>query len=165
MILSTAAAAAGPLRARLRVPVVMNFLDYLTGFMETWPAWIAPRPFVAALKRYELSLPRRFHADGVLTVSDPLAELFAEAGYPDIQKAMPRSWWGLAAPRGTAPRIIERLYNEFHAVATDADIRKRVSDLGHVAIGETPSATAAFVRSEYARYKGIVEAGNIKLEN
>jgi glycosyltransferase involved in cell wall biosynthesis len=77
-----AAAAAGPLRARLRVPVVMNFLDYLTGFMETWPAWLAPRPFVAALKRYELSLPRRFHTDGVLTVSDPLADLFAEAGYP-----------------------------------------------------------------------------------
>jgi glycosyltransferase involved in cell wall biosynthesis len=31
------AVAAGPLRRRLGVPVVMNFLDFLTGFMETWP--------------------------------------------------------------------------------------------------------------------------------
>ena len=77
-----AAVAAGQLRAQLRVPVVMNFLDFLTGFMETWPAWIAPRPFVSALKRYELSLPQRYAADGVLTVSDPLADLFAAAGCP-----------------------------------------------------------------------------------
>lgn len=76
------AVAAGRLRAQLGVPVVMNFLDYLTGFMETWPAWIAPRPLVESLKRYELSLPKRFSADGVLTVSDPLADLFVAAGCP-----------------------------------------------------------------------------------
>ena len=32
-----AAVTAGRLRKKWRVPVVMNFLDYLTGFMETWP--------------------------------------------------------------------------------------------------------------------------------
>jgi len=76
------AVAAGRLKRRLGVPVVMNFLDYLTGFMETWPAWTAPPPVVAALMRYELSLPRRFDADGVMTVSDTLAGCFADAGYP-----------------------------------------------------------------------------------
>ena len=76
------AVAAGKLRARLGVPVVMNFLDYLTGFMETWPAWAAPKPMVGALMRYELSLPRRYAADGIMTVSDTLADCFAEAGFP-----------------------------------------------------------------------------------
>jgi glycosyltransferase involved in cell wall biosynthesis len=76
------AVAAGRLRARLGVPVVMNFLDCLTGFMETWPAWKMPPAAVRALRRYELSLPSRFEADGVLTVSDPLKDFFAEAGYP-----------------------------------------------------------------------------------
>jgi glycosyltransferase involved in cell wall biosynthesis len=76
------AVAAGRLRQRLGLPVVMNFLDYLTGFMETWPAWLMPPPALAVLKRYELSLPRRFCADAVLTVSDTLADYFAEAGYP-----------------------------------------------------------------------------------
>lgn len=76
------AVAAGRLRARLGVPAFFNFLDYLTGFMETWPNWVMPRPVVRALTRYELSLPRRFAADGVLTVSTPLAGRFAATGYP-----------------------------------------------------------------------------------
>ncbi len=77
-----ACVAAGHLKRRLRVPVVMNFLDHLTGFMETWPVWLMPPPLLTLLKRYELSLPRRFGADAVLTVSEPLAEKFAATGYP-----------------------------------------------------------------------------------
>ncbi|MFO1496792.1 MAG: glycosyltransferase family 4 protein [Verrucomicrobiota bacterium] len=34
------------------------------------------------MKEYELSLPNRYSADGVLTVSDTLADRFAEVGYP-----------------------------------------------------------------------------------
>ena len=76
------AVAAGHLKRKLAVPVVMNFPDLLTGFMETWPAWLAPRPLVEALMRYEISMPSRFGVDGVLTVSDTLADLFAERGFP-----------------------------------------------------------------------------------
>lgn len=76
------AVAAGWLKRRLQLPVVMNFLDYLTGFMETWPAYLAPPPLLKRLERFELSLPLRCEADAVLTVSDTLADYFAEAGYP-----------------------------------------------------------------------------------
>lgn len=76
------AVAAGKLKGRLAVPVAMNFPDLLTGFMETWPAWIAPRPLIRALERYEISMPVRYGVDGVLTVSDTLADLFAERGFP-----------------------------------------------------------------------------------
>lgn len=76
------AVAAGRLRARLNTPVVMNFLDFLTGFMETWPRWAMPRLVLERLKRFEITLPSRSLADGVMTVSDPLAEIFADAGYP-----------------------------------------------------------------------------------
>jgi glycosyltransferase involved in cell wall biosynthesis len=50
--------------------------------METWPRYIAPMPVVERLKRYELSLPARYGVDGVLTVSDALADLFAESRFP-----------------------------------------------------------------------------------
>lgn len=76
------AVAAGKLKRRLNVPVAMNFPDLLTGFMETWPRYVAPRPVVEALKRYELSLPGCYGVDGVLTVSDTLADLFAGKGIP-----------------------------------------------------------------------------------
>ncbi|HEX3625696.1 MAG TPA: glycosyltransferase family 4 protein [Verrucomicrobiae bacterium] len=75
------AVAAGKLKKKLKVPVVMNFPDLLTGFMETWPAWVAPRPLIHALERYEISMPVRYGVDGALTVSDTLADLFAERGF------------------------------------------------------------------------------------
>lgn len=76
-----ASVAAGRLKRRLGVAVVMNFLDHLTAFMETWPGWLMPPLVLSALKRYELALPNRFDADGVLTVSDPLADRLVAAGY------------------------------------------------------------------------------------
>jgi glycosyltransferase involved in cell wall biosynthesis len=75
------AVAAGKLKTDLGVPVVMNFLDFLTGFMESWPAWTMPRFLLRRLMAYELSLPKRHNADAVLTVSDELARRFAETGY------------------------------------------------------------------------------------
>jgi glycosyltransferase involved in cell wall biosynthesis len=77
-----AAVTAGRLKRKWGVPAVMNFLDYLTGFMETWPIWLAPPPALAVLKRYELSLPKRYNVDGLLTVSDTLADYFRSTGYP-----------------------------------------------------------------------------------
>jgi glycosyltransferase involved in cell wall biosynthesis len=79
------AVTAGRLRRKMGLPTVMNFLDYLTGFMETWPPYVAPRGFIRALERYELSIPLKYQADGVMTVSDTLADYFAEAGYPRAQ--------------------------------------------------------------------------------
>jgi glycosyltransferase involved in cell wall biosynthesis len=76
------AVAAGKLKARLRLPVLMNFPDLLTGFMETWPAYVAPKPLVRALMRYEISLPVRYGVDGVCAISDEFARRLAERGYP-----------------------------------------------------------------------------------
>jgi glycosyltransferase involved in cell wall biosynthesis len=50
--------------------------------METWPPYLAPPPLLRRLMNYELALPTRFQADGVLTVSDTLADRFAAKGYP-----------------------------------------------------------------------------------
>ncbi len=47
------AVAAGRLKRRTGLPVVMNFPDLLTGFMETWPPYVAPKPLHSrALMRY-----------------------------------------------------------------------------------------------------------------
>lgn len=77
-----AAVAAGRLKQRLGIPTVMNFLDYLTGFMETWPPYIAPPFLLRHLKRFEVSLPRRYQVDGLLSISDTMADHVRAAGYP-----------------------------------------------------------------------------------
>jgi glycosyltransferase involved in cell wall biosynthesis len=76
------AVAAGKLKKRLGLPVLMNFPDLLTGFMETWPAYVAPRPLVQALMRYEISLPVRYGVDGVCAISDEFADRLAARGFP-----------------------------------------------------------------------------------
>jgi glycosyltransferase involved in cell wall biosynthesis len=76
------AVAAGKLKRRLRIPVVMNFPDLLTGFMETWPPYVAPPALVQALMRYEISLPVRYGVDGVGAISDEFADRLAARGYP-----------------------------------------------------------------------------------
>lgn len=79
---AVAAVTAGRLKRKHGIPTVLNFLDYLTGFMETWPAYLAPPPLLSLIKKFELSLPSRYQVDGVLTVSDTLADYFAGVGYP-----------------------------------------------------------------------------------
>jgi len=76
------AVSAGKLKKQLGVPVVMNFPDLLTGFMETWPVYLAPPPLVQALMRYEISLPGRYRVDGVGAISDEFADRLAARGYP-----------------------------------------------------------------------------------
>ena len=74
------AVAAGRLKRRLKLPAVMNFPDLLAGFMETWPA--VPRGAIAALVNYEVSMPAHYGVDGVMAISDTLADYFAERGFP-----------------------------------------------------------------------------------
>lgn len=84
-----------------------------------------------------------------------------EAGFPQLVSG---NWWVLAAPRGTSSRIVERLATDFRKVLADPTVRKRIGELGHVPIGLAPAETAAFLKSESARYKSIVERGGIKPE-
>jgi glycosyltransferase involved in cell wall biosynthesis len=76
------AVAAGKLKRKLGVQVIMNFPDLLTGFMETWPGFLTPRLVAAILQRYEISLPSRYDVDGVLAVSDALTDRFSQRGFP-----------------------------------------------------------------------------------
>ncbi|HTQ72722.1 MAG TPA: tripartite tricarboxylate transporter substrate binding protein [Burkholderiales bacterium] len=84
-----------------------------------------------------------------------------EAGFPQLVGG---NWWVLAAPHGTPARIIERLAADFRRALADGAVRKRLGELGHVPIGLAPAETAAFLKSESARYKAIVERGGIKPE-
>lgn len=83
-----AAVTAGRLKQATGVCTVMNFLDYLTGFMETWPGWAMPKPALRRLMSFELKLPAKYQVDAVLTVSDTLKEKFEGAGYPE-KKILP----------------------------------------------------------------------------
>ncbi len=83
-----------------------------------------------------------------------------EAGFPQLVMS---NWWVLAAPKGTPPSIVSRLSSEARAALSAPEVRKKISEFGHNPVGSTPAETAAFVRSESARYKAIIEQGKITL--
>lgn len=159
------AVAAGRLRAPLKVPVVMNFLDFLTGFMETWPPLVMPRPVLSRLKRFEISLPSRYSADGVMTVSDPLAETFAESGYPwsrlkpiyygyDAERFPPRE----TSPPPDAPPVVV-MHGSFDQHHLGDIARDAVLDVTR----QQPELIVRFIGRETASLKKFIE--RIRSEN
>jgi tripartite-type tricarboxylate transporter receptor subunit TctC len=84
-----------------------------------------------------------------------------EAGFPELVFG---NWWAIAAPRGTDARILDRLSAAIGAALADPGVRKRIVELGHVPALAGRAEAAAFMRSESARYKAIVETGRIKPE-
>jgi glycosyltransferase involved in cell wall biosynthesis len=167
-----AAVTAGRLKKKWSVPVVMNFLDYLTGFMETWPVWLAPPPALAVLKRYELSLPRRYNVDALLTVSDTLAEYFRQNGFPAERTTPiyygydsklfpfrePKPWDGQAAP----VIVMHGSLDHHHLRDIALIAMERV-------VSEIPNATFRFVGQKtgaletfLSRAKGRIPEGTIQ---
>lgn len=155
------AVTAGRLRRRLGLPVVMNFLDCLTGFLETWPPLLMPRPLARALVRYELGIPRRFHADAVLTVSDALRDRFVAAGVPPDR--IHPIYYGYDAdlfrrgpddppPANKPPVIVMHGSFDHHhlgAIARDAvvSIARQRPDTRFRFIGRETPALSAFLRN------------------
>jgi len=82
-----------------------------------------------------------------------------ESGYPDFE-AVP--WFGLMAPAGTPPAIIDRLHRETVKVLVLPDVRKRLNDLGLDVIPGTPAEFAAAIERETPRWASVIKNAGIK---
>jgi tripartite-type tricarboxylate transporter receptor subunit TctC len=91
----------------------------------------------------------------------PEVPSFAELGYPGMDIAL---WYGIAAPGGTPPPIVQRLNAELVKILAMPDIRKSMAEQGGDAQGGTPEDFAAFMRNESARWGAVVKQAGIKPE-
>ena len=82
-----------------------------------------------------------------------------ESGYPDFE-AVP--WFGLMAPAGTPPAIIDRLHRETVKVLALPEVRKRLNDLGLDVIPGTPAEFAAAIEREIPRWASVIRQAGIK---
>ena len=97
------------------------------------------------------------------TAAAPEIPTAAEAGYP-MEVSI---WHGLWAPKGTPAEVIAKLNAAAVATMQDPAIRGRLEDLGQdlpTTAEMAPAAFAAFQTEEYARWKKILEAANVKIE-
>lgn len=74
------------------------------------------------------------------------------------------NWWGVLAPAGAPDGVVNRLSEEFSAIAALPEVRQRLTDLGLTAQGSTPRQLAEHVRSETEKVARIVKEAGIKFE-
>jgi tripartite-type tricarboxylate transporter receptor subunit TctC len=85
----------------------------------------------------------------------------AEAGVPGYDAVQ---WFGILAPTGTPPDVVQRLSTEIRAILALPEVRTKFSELGFDVVGDTPAEFAAFVRAEDAKWKKIAEISGTKLD-
>jgi tripartite-type tricarboxylate transporter receptor subunit TctC len=90
----------------------------------------------------------------------PDVPTFAEAGMPQYDAS---SWNGILVPAGTPRSIVDRLHAEIVKIIRDPKVLERLAADGPIAIGSTPEAFAAFIRSEQAKWSKVIRAANITI--
>jgi tripartite-type tricarboxylate transporter receptor subunit TctC len=74
-------------------------------------------------------------------------------------------WYGVAAPAGTPPAVVERLNQDIHRVLRLPDVRERMSAEGTTPVAGTPAQYAELVRLEVERWRRIIREAGITQAN
>jgi tripartite-type tricarboxylate transporter receptor subunit TctC len=83
-----------------------------------------------------------------------------------VAKLDMESWFGLFAPSGTPPQILERLRKEFAAVVASPDVAELFARTGGKALRLSPEETEALIRRDVERWTKLVrEAGLTETAN
>ena len=82
-----------------------------------------------------------------------------EAGYKGFHS---ESWYGLVAPTGTPPAILDRLQQEVAKAMALQDVKERMANMGLSGGGDTQAEFAKSLRELMATYAAIAKETNIK---
>ncbi|OGB14964.1 MAG: MFS transporter [Burkholderiales bacterium RIFCSPLOWO2_12_67_14] len=96
--------------------------------------------------------------------SDSMPELptVAEAGaLPGFEAS---SWFGLLAPAGTPPEIVNRLQQETTKALNLPAVKARLLSLGAIPGGDTPQAFARQIEAEISKWAPVVKASGAKVD-
>lgn len=74
------------------------------------------------------------------------------------------SWYGIVAPAGTPDAIVQRLYPEVRKAMASPEIARRLNNEGAEHWDISPDEFRSYVAAEIQRWKGVVEAANIRVE-
>jgi tripartite-type tricarboxylate transporter receptor subunit TctC len=91
----------------------------------------------------------------------PEVPTMAEAGLPGYEAY---NWWGLVAPAGTPPAVVERLHKELAVILTSDETKKRLAAEGAEAVQMSPAEFGTFVANETVKWARVVKEANIKAE-
>jgi len=91
----------------------------------------------------------------------PDVPTFAEAGLPGAEAT---NWWGIVAPAGTPPAVIQRLQSEIGAIVDSPETKKRFELEGADVLHMTSAEFGEHIAAETAKWTRVVKQAGIKAE-
>ena len=74
------------------------------------------------------------------------------------------TWWGLVAPAGTPPEVINRLNAAFTEALRTPETQQRFAQLMAEPVPTTPEQFGQFMARERARYEQVVKCSGAKVD-
>jgi len=88
----------------------------------------------------------------------------AEAGGPLLKGYEASSWFGLLAPAGTPPEIVNRIQQEVAKSLSTPAIKEKMVAQGAIPSGNTPAEFAKLIESEHEKWAKVVKASGAKVD-
>src|SRR5712671_448915 len=73
-------------------------------------------------------------------------------------------WYGIGAPKGTSPDIVDRLNKEINAGLADPKMKARLADLGGTVLPGSPADFGKLIADDTEKWGKVIRAANIKPE-
>ena len=73
-------------------------------------------------------------------------------------------WYALLGPGGMPAALVARIQRDASALLASPDMKDSLAAQGCIAVGGTPEALNALIRSEYQLWSKVVKAGGVKVE-
>jgi tripartite-type tricarboxylate transporter receptor subunit TctC len=84
-----------------------------------------------------------------------------EAGVKDYES---ETWYGLLAPSGTPPEVVNRLSREVAAILKLPEVARKLEGEGVETKGSTPQEFGRFIQTEIVKWSKVIKAAGIKPE-
>jgi tripartite-type tricarboxylate transporter receptor subunit TctC len=131
--------------------------DIIGGQVQVgFPAIITALPHLKSGKIRALGVTSRARV-----ASLPEIPAISDSGVPGFEV---EQWYGVFVPARTPNAVVARLHKEFSAVIQDADNVARMAATGSEAVGGTPAALTALLKTETERWGRIIRQAGIKVE-
>ena len=85
----------------------------------------------------------------------------AQSGFKDFDVS---TWYGLFAPAGTPAAVVTALNAEVNKLLGTAEMKAAIHAQGAEPLALTPAQFDILLKTDYAKWKGIVEASGAKIE-
>jgi tripartite-type tricarboxylate transporter receptor subunit TctC len=97
-----------------------------------------------------------------------LAEAPQMPGVPPIAKTVPgfenTGWFGIVAPRGTPPELIDRMYQDVKKALGDTQMKARFFAMGLAPVGNSPADMAKALKEETKLWAEVVRERKISVK-